>query len=247
VLRTGTPRNVDEIEIALADEARRLDDAWPIARAVPPGVLWRHTMSLACERASRGLRDALGEPRGTSWTELAFGEPVEGPHPWITLLPVAVGTTGIVFRGRIDRLDEDEPRGMAIVTDYKTGSAPERKKTVVFDRGTELQRVFYALAARSLLRDVRNVESRLTYLRHEPARTLSLVHDELVTAIEQAISFTAAGVELQRSGQIAPGPQPQFFDSTSVALPSDLEAYRRIKQRPFAQMNSPLSKLWSSP
>ena len=111
----------------------------------------------------------------------------------------------------------------------------------------ELQRVFYALAARSLLPDVRNIESRLTYLRHEPARTLSLAHDELVTAIEQAISFTAAGVELQRSGQIAPGPQPEFFDSISIALPSDLEAYRRIKQRPFAQVNSPLAKLWSSP
>ena len=95
--------------------------------------------------------------------------------------------------------------------------------------------------------DIRNVESRLTYLRHEPARTLSLVNDELGTAIDQAISFTMAGVERQRSGQIAPGPQPEFFDSNSVALPSDLEAYRRTKQRPFAQVNSPLSKLWGSP
>ncbi|WP_027053667.1 PD-(D/E)XK nuclease family protein [Mesorhizobium erdmanii] len=247
VLRNGAPRNVDEIEIALADEANRLSDAWPIARAVPPGLLWRHTMSLARERASRGLRDALGEPRGTSWTELAFGEATDGAHPWTTPMPVPIGTTGVAFRGRIDRLDEDGSKGSAIITDYKAGAAPERKKTVVFDRGTELQRVFYALAARSLLPDVRNIESRLTYLRHEPARTLNLVHDELVTAIEQAVSFTAAGVELQRSGQIAPGPQPEFFDSISVALPSDLEAYRRIKQRPFAQVNSQLSRLWSSP
>jgi PD-(D/E)XK nuclease superfamily len=247
VLRNGAPRNIDDIEIALADEARRLDDTWPIARTVPPGLLWRHTMALARERASRGLRDALGEPRGTSWTELVFGEPIAGPHPWTTISPVAVGTTGIVFRGRIDRLDEDGARGSATVTDYKAGAAPERKKTIVFDRGTELQRVFYALAARSLLPDVRAVESRLTYLRHEPARTLSLGHDELVAAIEQAVSFTAAGVERQRSGQIAPGPQPEFFDPISVAFPSDLDAYRRIKQRPFAQVNSPLSKLWGSP
>jgi hypothetical protein len=247
VLRNGAPRNFDDIEIALADEARRLNNAWPIARAVPPGLLWRHTMELARERAARGLRDALGESRGTSWTELAFGEPIEGPHPWTTLSPVPIGTTGIKFRGRIDRLDEDGASGSAIVTDYKAGAAPERKKAVVFDRGSELQRVFYGLAARSLLPGVRAVESRLTYLRHEPARTLSLGHDELVAAIEQAISFTAAGVELQRSGQIAPGPQLEFFDSNSVALPSDQEAYRRIKQRPFAQVNSPLSKLWSSP
>ncbi|MGP2494456.1 PD-(D/E)XK nuclease family protein [Mesorhizobium sp. PUT5] len=246
VLRNGAPCNIDDIEIALADEAWRLDDAWPIVRAVPPGLLWRHTMSLARERAARGLRDALGEPRGTSWTELAFGEPIEGPHPWTTLSPVPIGTTGIAFRGRIDRLDETGARSSAIITDYKAGAAPQRKKTVIFDKGTELQRVFYALAARSLLPDVRNLESRLTYLRHEPARTLSLVHDELATAIELAVSFTEAGVELQRGGHIAPGPQPEFFDSNSVALPSDLEAYRRIKQRPFAQVNSPLSKLWSS-
>lgn len=247
VLRSGAPRNIDDIEIALADEAKRLNDAWPIARAVPPGLLWRHTIALARERASRGLRDALGESRGTSWTELVFGEPIAGPHPWATLSPVPIGTTGIAFRGRMDRLDEVGSRGMAIVTDYKAGAAPERKKTIVFDKGTELQRVFYALATRSLLPNVRNLESRLTYLRHEPARTLSLLHDELVTAIEQAVSFTAAGVERQRSGQIAPGPQPEFFDSNSVALPADLEAYRRTKQRPFAQVNSPLSRLWSSP
>ena len=247
VLRNGAPRNADEIEIALADEAKHLDDAWPIARAVPPGLLWRHTMSLARERASRGLRDALGEPRGTSWTEIAFGEPIDGPYPWATLSPVSVGTTGIAFRGRIDRLDEDGSRGVATITDFKAGAAPDRKKTVVFDRGEELQRVFYALAARSLLTDVRNIESRLTYLKHEPARTLSLVQDELTAAIEQAVSFTAAGVTLQRSGQIAPGPQPEFFDPLSVALPSDVEAYRRIKQRPFAQVNSALGKLWSSP
>ncbi|RFC65851.1 PD-(D/E)XK nuclease family protein [Mesorhizobium denitrificans] len=247
VLRHGAPRNVDEIEIGLTDEAKRLDDAWPIARAVPPGLLWRHTMRLACERASRGLRDALGEARGTAWTELAFGEPMDGPHPWITLSPVPIGTTGIAFRGRIDRLDEDGSRGAAIITDYKAGAAPERKKSVVFDRGAELQRVFYALAARSLLAGVRNLESRLTYLRNEPARTLSLVHDELAAAIDQAISFSGAGADLQRGGQIAPGPQPEFFDPISIALPADPEAYRRTKQRPFAQVNSPLGKLWSSP
>lgn len=247
VLRQGAPRNVEEIERALEDESDRLNRAWPIARAVPPGLLWRHTMALARERASRGLLDALGEPRGTSWTELVFGEANDGPHPWTTLMPVAVGLTGIVFRGRIDRLDEDASRGTAIVTDYKAGAAPQQKKAVVFNRGSELQRVFYALATQSLLSGVRHVESRLTYLKDEPARTLGLGHDELAAAIEQAIGFTAAGVALQRSGQIAPGPQPAFFEALSVALPADLEAYRRTKQRQFAQVNNPLVKLWTSP
>ncbi|MFK4485002.1 PD-(D/E)XK nuclease family protein [Bradyrhizobium sp. USDA 336] len=247
VLREGTPQNVDEIDIALEREAVRLTESWPITGAVPPGLLWRHTVEMARERAVRGLRDALGEPRGTSWTELSFGEPRDGPHPWATLSPVPIGQTGICFRGRIDRLDEDAARGAAVVTDYKVGTAPDRKKPVVFDRGAELQRVFYGLAVQSLLPDVRSVSSQLTYLKNDPARTLSLTDEELAKAIDQAVAFTAAGVHLQRKGQIAPGPAPAFFDSLSIALPADLDSYRRVKRRLFAQVNSALDKLWSSP
>ncbi len=122
-------------------------------------------MAMARERALRGLTEALGEQRGVTWTELSFGEPRDGPHPWATLAPVPIGQTGISFRGRIDRLDEDGACGSAVITDYKVGTAPERKKPVVFDRGTELQRVFYGLAVRSLLPELRSVSSQLTYLQ----------------------------------------------------------------------------------
>lgn len=247
VLRNGAPKNIDEIEIALDREAARLTESWLITRAVPPGLLWRHTVEMARERALRGLKDAIDEPRGRSWTELSFGEPDDGPHPWTTLSPVQIGKTGIVFRGRIDRLDEDAARGAAVVTDYKVGTAPERKKPVVFDRGAELQRVFYGLAVRSLLADVRSVSSQLTYLKHDPARTLSLTNEELEKAIDQAIAFAAAGVQLQRNGQIAPGPAPVFFDPLAIALPAELDSYRRVKRRLFAGVNSALDKLWSSP
>ncbi|UPT89807.1 PD-(D/E)XK nuclease family protein [Bradyrhizobium barranii subsp. apii] len=247
VLRNGAPKNIDEISLALDREVARLNESWPITRAVPPGLLWRHTLEMARERALRGLGDALGEPRGRSWTELSFGEPSDGPHPWTTLSPVPIGKTGVVFRGRIDRLDEDAARGAAVVTDYKVGMAPERKKPVVFDRGAELQRVFYGLAVRFLLSDVRSVSSQLTYLKHDPARTLSLANEELEKAIDLAAAFTAAGVHLQRNGQIAPGPAPVFFDPLAVALPADLDSYRRVKRRLFAQANSALDKLWSSP
>jgi hypothetical protein len=246
VLREGAPQNADDIDIALNREAKHLTDSWPITRAVPPDLLWRHTVTIAQERARRGLTDALGEARGTSWTELPFGELTDTKHPWTSLAPVSIGQTGITFRGRIDRLDEDTARGAAVITDYKAGAAPERKKQVVFDRGVELQRVFYALAVQSLLRDVRSVSARLTYLKDEPARTLSLSHDELEKAIGEVISFTAAGAQLQRSGQIAPGPAPIFFDALSIAMPADLEVYRRIKRRPFARVNAPLDKLWGS-
>ncbi|MCK1531449.1 PD-(D/E)XK nuclease family protein [Bradyrhizobium sp. 182] len=247
VLRNGAPQNLDEIGIALDREAAHLTESWPLARAVPPGLLWRHTVEMARERALRGLKEALGEPRGKSWTELSFGEPGDGPHPWTTRSPVPIGQTGIAFRGRIDRLDEDAARRAAVITDYKVGTAPERKKPVVFDRGAELQRVFYGLAVRFLLPEVRSVSAQLTYLKHDPARTLSLADEELTKAIDQAIAFTAAGVHLQRNGQIAPGPPPVFFDPLSVALPADLDSYRRVKRRLFAQANSALDKLWSSP
>ncbi|WP_204276620.1 hypothetical protein, partial [Klebsiella aerogenes] len=84
-------------------------------------------------------------------------------------------------------------------------------------RGTELQRVFYGLAVRSLLPELRSVSSQLTYLKHDPARTLSLTNEELEKAIDQAVAFTAAGARLQRSGEIAPGPAPVFFDPLSIA------------------------------
>jgi hypothetical protein len=247
VLRNVAPKNIDEIEIALDREAARITESWLITRAVPPGLLWRHTVEMARERALRGLKDAIDEPRGRSWTELSFGEPDDGPHPWTTLSPVQIGKTGIVFRGRIDRLDEDAARGTAIVTDYKVGTAPERKKPVVFDRGAELQRVFYGLAVRFLLADVRSVSSQLTYLKHDPARTLSLTNEELEKAIDQAVAFTAAGAQLQRNGQIAPGPAPVSFDPLAIALPAELDSYRRVKRRLFAGVNSALDKLWSSP
>ncbi len=178
-----------------------------------PAFFWGHTMAMAHERALRGLTEALGEQRGVTWTELSFGEPSDAPHPWTTLAPVPIGQTGVSFRGRIDRLDEDAGRGAAIITDYKVGTAPERKKPIAFDRGAELQRVFYALAVRSLLPELRSVSSQLTYLKHDPARTLSLTNEELEKAIEQAVAFTDAGARLQRSGEIAPGSAPVFFDS----------------------------------
>lgn len=247
VLRAGTSRNADQLEIALDEEGARLAELWPITRAVPPGLLWDHTMTMARERALRGLIDALGERLGVTWPELSFGEPTSAPHPWSTLAPVAIGRTGVSFRGRIDRLDEDAARLAAIITDYKVGTAPERKKPVVFDRGGELQRVFYALAVRSLLPELRSVNSQLTYLKDDPACTLRLTGEELENAIEQAIAFTAAGADLQRSGKIAPGPAPVFFDPLTIALPADLDSYRRVKRRSFAQANAALDRLWSSP
>src|SRR5690606_38600202 len=101
-------------------------------------------------------------------------------------------------------------------------------------------------AASRLLPDARHLESRLMYLKDAPPVTLVLTGDQLAGAMEQAISYATAAADLQRSGRIAPGPEPEFFDPLSIALPADIEAYRRLKQRQFAQANGPLAKLWSS-
>lgn len=246
VLRDGAPASEGDIDNALREEAKRLEYLWPISRAVPPDLLWRDTIKLACELAARGLKEALGEPRGKSWTELVFGRTVEGQHPWTSLAPVQIGESGLTFWGRIDRLDEEAHRGAATITDYKAGAVPRRKRPVIFDRGTELQRVFYALAASRLLPDVRFVESRLVYLKDEPPVSLVLADEQLAAAVEQAVSFATAAADLQRSGRIAPGPEPEFFEPLSLGLPADVEAYRRLKQRQFALANSRLASLWSS-
>jgi hypothetical protein len=116
----------------------------------------------------------------------------------------------------------------------------------VFDYGADLQRVFYALAARVLLPNARRVVSRLTYLADDPARSFSLSGQVLDRAIEAAIAFAAAGENILRDGIIAPGKPRTFFDQLSLALPADNEAYRRAKQRLFAQANARLLRLWSS-
>ncbi|TIP11324.1 PD-(D/E)XK nuclease family protein [Mesorhizobium sp.] len=246
VIREGIPRDQDALSDAVMRAADRLIEDWPVVRAAPPHLLWHHTMAIARERAFRALVDGFGEMRGRSWTELPFGETVSQMHPWNTLAPVAIGETGLVFRGRIDRLDHEVSTGAAIITDYKVGSAPDRKRPVVFDRGAELQRVFYALAVRALLPGVRDLNSRLTYLRDNPARSAILAGEELNKAIEQAVSFATSGAQLQRAGTIAPGPPREFFDPLAIALPADVEGYRRTKRRAFAQVNAPLDKLWGS-
>jgi hypothetical protein len=239
--------NDDIITISLEDQAALLTASWPVARAVPPRLLWLNTIALARERALRALTDRGEDRTGRSWTEVAFGYgEAEFPHPWISSDPVPIGGTGLTFRGRIDRVDLDEARGAATITDYKTGTAPAKAVATIFDHGAELQRVFYGLAVGSLLLDVRRVTSRLTYLAEAPARSFGLSDEGLHRAIDAAIGFTAAGAQILRGGMIAPGRPRAFFDQLSLALPADPEAYRRVKQRLFAQANARLDKLWSS-
>jgi hypothetical protein len=236
-----------DITRSLQEQAARLAEAWPLARAVPPKLLWLNTMEEARERAFRALTHPSDGARGRSWSEIAFGDKsASGDHPWSRIDPVSIAGTGLTFRGRIDRLDNDDIAGAATITDYKTGFAPAKASSLVFDYGAELQRVFYALAVRALLSNARRVVSCLTYLADDAARSFGLSDQDLDRAIDAAVAFAAAGENILRGGIIAPGKPRAFFDQLSLALPADNEAYRRVKQRMFAQANARLYKLWSS-
>ncbi|NSY46546.1 PD-(D/E)XK nuclease family protein [Agrobacterium tumefaciens] len=242
----GNSTGVD-ITNALERQVGILKHWWPLLRAVPPGLLWLHTLEEARKRAFRGLVDRPVGCNSVSWSEIAFGDAKEGTKgPWFNSLPVQIGQSGLVLRGRLDRLDIEGSTGIASITDYKSGAAPAKASVVVFGQGAELQRVFYALAVRALLPEARRVVSCLTYLANEPAASFEISDEDLDKALSAAAGYTAAAADILRGGLVAPGRPKSFFDQLTLALPADNDAYRKTKQRVFAQANASLDRLWSS-
>ena len=132
----------ERIEDAVAEGAAEIAMEWEIERAVPPPVIWRRTVEIACEMSRCGLiaRDgALGE--ATAFGEVAFGGAPSRPDaaaPWDPGLMVEIPDTGFRIHGRIDRLDISADGNRAHVRDYKTGKPP--KDPFVLKGGRELQR-----------------------------------------------------------------------------------------------------------
>lgn len=236
-----------QIQVALDAAVAVVTDSWPLERAVPPPLLWQHTVQQAAAFALKGLT-AQEEPGGAyqSWTEVTFGEPAAstGPWPWPTEQPIAIGQSGIRFGGRIDRIDLSADGQRARISDYKTGVPPKDAATLVFARGTELQRVLYALAAKRLLADDARLSSRLIYLRSQlpPA---GLEGDTLVQAMADLERFIATGVTLILTGRAVPGPDAhERFHDMRLVLPADHAAYLRRKQAAFAKANAAIANLW---
>ena len=158
-----------EIENAVQAAVETVAAAWPLERAVPPPLLWRHTLEEAARLTVRGLTvddSVMADTR--SWTELAFGEEgaaaaagFPGPPDRAVTLP----GTAIRLRGRIDRVDLRGDNSAIRITDYKSGKAPKNAGGIVLAGGGELQRVLYAMAARVLLPEVRMIVSRLVVSR----------------------------------------------------------------------------------
>ncbi|THK37044.1 PD-(D/E)XK nuclease family protein [Ensifer sp. MPMI2T] len=241
--------SADEIEAAIADASEAVLTAWPLQRSVPPAILWRHTVKEAARRTSKGLAsdDSVRSDTRT-WTEVPFGQiaSLAEQAPWNATLVVPIEPTGLVFGGRMDRLDIRATGDAARITDYKSIKPPPKTQRITLGQGRELQRVLYAIAVRALLPETRAVVARLIYLADDPA-TFELKGDELDDAIGHAISYLSAATVILRSGRIAPRWEKDvFYDDMRLALPADRESYLRRKASEFRAANQQLNKLWSA-
>jgi RecB family exonuclease len=147
--------------------------------------------------------------------------------PWDASIMVPIEQAGLIFGGRIDRVDIRAAGDAARITDYKSGQPPDKAKRITLAQGRELQRVLYAMAVRTLLPEVKVILARLVYLADDAA-IFVLRDEELDQAIADATMYLAAAVEILRSGRIAPrSEQDANYDDMRLALPADREVYLR--------------------
>lgn len=240
-----------EIRKAVDTAVEVVARSWPLERAVPPRLLWRHTLQEAAQFTFRGLTvddSVLADTR--SWSELPFGEESAtdtAGFPWDADRLVTIPNTDIRFRGRVDRVDLRAAGDAVRITDYKSGRAPEDAGAIVLAGGGELQRVLYAMAARQLLAEVRIIVSRLAYLAGESA-PMALQGETLEEAMKDAAAFIAVASRIVRGGPAVPGPDArERYHDMRLALPADRDAYLRRKQDAIAAALSELVPLWRQP
>lgn len=240
-----------EIQNAVQAAVDAVAPVWPLERAVPPPLLWRHTLDKAARLTIRGLTvDDVVMADTRSWTELAFGEESASAVaglPWAIDRPITLPGTAMRLRGRIDRVDLRGDNSAVRITDYKSGNAPKNAGGIVLAGGGELQRVLYAMAARVLLPEVRMIVSQLAYLAEDNA-TMRLQGEPLDAAMAEAAQFIEIASGIVRTGAAVPGPDAgERYHDLRLALPADREAYLRRKQRSFLDALDGLSSLWGRP
>src|SRR5262249_5898221 len=70
-----------EVEHALTVAAAAVRSEWPLARSMPPFLLWQHTLDAAAGLARKALTyDPAFLPGTRSWTEVPFGEAAAEPN-----------------------------------------------------------------------------------------------------------------------------------------------------------------------
>jgi RecB family exonuclease len=233
------------IRSAVAAAAMEIDTEWPLERALPPRLLWLHTLEMASAAARRALSVSV-QADTQSWTEVGFGqrEAGEGAAPWSSDAAVTLGASGVRLAGQIDRLDRSG-RGDARVTDYKTGALPKRSDRII-DGGAELQRVIYATAVRQLMPDAQRLRAQLLFLISDPPQEQALRDPD--TAITQLEGFVTKAREAYVAGACHAGPDAfESFNDMRLALPASLVSWRELKRAETARALSRLAGVWRAP
>lgn len=246
-----TRATADEINSAIERALSFVREQWPLERAIPPHLLWLHTLQLAQRLARKALTADSSKSETRCWTEVPFGSHEEGPGqwPWDPRASVQIPGTRVPLRGSIDRLDlrRTELAGERLevrVTDYKTGSEPPRAAEISIDGGNELQRVIYAIAASQLLTDVHSIAPTLLYLREDVPRSHELVGVDNVIA--QVSEFVAEACNLLQQGNVLPGLRRDENDEYAIALPAAREFYFKRKDRPLRRAFGKYARWWSA-
>jgi hypothetical protein len=241
----------DEIELALTGAVDHVARQWPLERAVPPTLLWKHSLDEAARRGLRGLTiDERFEADTTSWSEVGFGlatVPEGARSPWPLDAEILVGTAKLRLSGRIDRVDFAAGGRGVRISDYKTGKTPRRPEKIVVDRGKELQRVLYATAVGQLVPTAARIVSRLIYL-DSVSPPFALKRETLEAAAVDVANSLDKACEILRRGDSCPGPDAREpYNDMRLALPADLDAYLTRKAKAFGEMTRELDPLWSAP
>jgi hypothetical protein len=240
-----------EIEAALDSASAAIGIQWPLERSVPPLLLWRHTLDAARNLALKALTlDEAFQPDTRSWTELAFGHEGDDANAaadvlWPPTAQVIIPGAAVRICGSIDRLDFNPTRNGVRVSDYKTGTEPAKAQEIVLGRGTELQRVLYALAARQLVPDNPRVIARLVFLGADRPKPYPLSDvDQAITDIGAHVS---AACDLLRRGVVLPGPDArEDWNDFRLALPAAPGIYFQIKQAAVARAFGDFARIWSA-
>lgn len=237
----------EQIERAVDEAILTLGGLWETERAVPPRVIWRHTLDEARDLSQRALTfEDERLPGARSVGEVPFGgaKPrTEGGWPWDITAAVQIPGCGFRINGYIDRLDLSGDGHRALVRDYKTGRAPT--KPITLDGGKELQRCLYAFAVKALLGQHVKISASLLYLRD--ALDLRLENPEATLAALS--SHLAAARANLLSGGAVPGIDTGIaHDTLAFALPANASATYCKRKNPAAlERLGPASQVWDVP
>ena len=234
-----------DIASAVAEARHTAAAAWEAEQPVPPEILW----TLRLDEAEALARSALSWPLEAyagqvSQSEVPFGDiDAERPGlPWDVAQAVTIPRTGLVIRGRIDRLDLSGDGTRARVVDYKTGKP---RDPGVLAGGGELQRCLYAYAVQALLGPQVAVEAALLYPRGETDayHPLQDTAAALATLTNALIAFQSS----LRRGLALPGPDTGGdWDDLAFALPAGPGALTDRKKEAAQIMLGDAALIWEA-